>query len=524
MVTSWVLNSLSKDIADSVEYANDAVELWTELEDRYKQTNGAILYQIQKEINDLTQRDLDITNYYTKMKKLWKELSNLSMKVQCNCQCNCGAKEKLYKAEQDRRLIQFLMGLNEIYTIGNTNSNTQGNANFRINYRANNQSIGGRTSRPFGDYCKTIGHTRDRYYKLHGYPQNYTLGPSINTKGKYFMANAHVAPTEELSVKEDGSILQDKQHNMATIGITKEQYGQLVNLLQHLQGTNGEDSDDTHLSNGAVNFAGIMACSFSVSHGNSHCKCFRTMSDTWIVDSGASRHLTYNKSIFLEIRPLYYPLLVALSNGYKVKVTEIDSVALTSQITLHKVLFVPAFKFNLIFISSMTTHLNSLIAFTASSCLLQDLSMKRPLVIGKIKGGLYLLCSHCLDNGSSISNIYVTSTLLPHYDVNTLQCQFLCPVNSSTDNKTHSTTLHSSDFSQCSSIPHDNNIDVLWHSRLGHVPFVKMKSISTIPVTFSSKQSFLCPICPMVRCTSSKDLSLHSTTKWGGRKKTQVPS
>ncbi|XP_033515983.1 uncharacterized protein [Nicotiana tomentosiformis] len=33
MVTSWILNSLSKNIADSVEYVNDAVELWIELED-----------------------------------------------------------------------------------------------------------------------------------------------------------------------------------------------------------------------------------------------------------------------------------------------------------------------------------------------------------------------------------------------------------------------------------------------------------------------------------------------------------
>ncbi|XP_070035534.1 uncharacterized protein [Nicotiana tomentosiformis] len=36
MVTSWILNSLSKDIADSVEYANNVVELWIELEDRYE--------------------------------------------------------------------------------------------------------------------------------------------------------------------------------------------------------------------------------------------------------------------------------------------------------------------------------------------------------------------------------------------------------------------------------------------------------------------------------------------------------
>ncbi|XP_016509027.1 uncharacterized protein LOC107826553 [Nicotiana tabacum] len=116
MVTSWILNSLSKEISDSVEYVSDSVELWRELEDRYDQTNGAKLYQIQKEINDLVQGSLDINAYYTRTKRLWEELSNLSAKSQCTCVCTYGSKDNMHKAEQDRRLIQFLMGLNEVYT------------------------------------------------------------------------------------------------------------------------------------------------------------------------------------------------------------------------------------------------------------------------------------------------------------------------------------------------------------------------------------------------------------------------
>ena len=87
MVTSWILNSLYRDIVDSVEYVNDALELWKELEDRYDQTNGAKLYQIQKEINDLNQGILDITTYYTRMKKLQEELNSLCVSSQCNCVC-----------------------------------------------------------------------------------------------------------------------------------------------------------------------------------------------------------------------------------------------------------------------------------------------------------------------------------------------------------------------------------------------------------------------------------------------------
>ncbi|XP_016512714.1 uncharacterized protein LOC107829760 [Nicotiana tabacum] len=92
MVTSWILNSLSRDLANSLQYVSDAKELWQELEDRYDQTNGAKLYQLQKEINDLSQGALDITGYYTKMKRLWEELNTLNDRAQYSCQCTCGAK------------------------------------------------------------------------------------------------------------------------------------------------------------------------------------------------------------------------------------------------------------------------------------------------------------------------------------------------------------------------------------------------------------------------------------------------
>ncbi|XP_075076653.1 uncharacterized protein LOC142163282 [Nicotiana tabacum] len=98
-------------------YVKDAKELMQELEDRYDQTNGAKLYKLQKEISDVSQGALDITGYYTKIKRLWEELNTLNTHAQCNCTYTCGAKANMHKAEQDRRLIQFLMGLNEVYTV-----------------------------------------------------------------------------------------------------------------------------------------------------------------------------------------------------------------------------------------------------------------------------------------------------------------------------------------------------------------------------------------------------------------------
>lgn len=46
MVTSWLLNSLSKDITPSVIYSRTAKDLWTDLEQRFGQSNSAKLYHL----------------------------------------------------------------------------------------------------------------------------------------------------------------------------------------------------------------------------------------------------------------------------------------------------------------------------------------------------------------------------------------------------------------------------------------------------------------------------------------------
>ncbi|XP_070054716.1 uncharacterized protein [Nicotiana tomentosiformis] len=57
----------------------------------------------------------DIAGYFTKLKRLWDELDALNVVICCSCVCTCEGKAKLTKSLEDQRLIQFLMGLNEIY-------------------------------------------------------------------------------------------------------------------------------------------------------------------------------------------------------------------------------------------------------------------------------------------------------------------------------------------------------------------------------------------------------------------------
>ncbi|XP_059281111.1 uncharacterized protein LOC132034768 [Lycium ferocissimum] len=116
MVISWILNSLSKDITQSVLYSRTAREIWKDLATRFGQCNGAKLYRLQKELNDVVQGSNDIAGYFTKVKKIWDELDALNTFDHCSCNCICGGKTKTIKSHQDGRLIQFLMGLNDAYS------------------------------------------------------------------------------------------------------------------------------------------------------------------------------------------------------------------------------------------------------------------------------------------------------------------------------------------------------------------------------------------------------------------------
>ena len=55
MVVSWLLNSMVTDLVEAFLYVNSALQLWEELTDHFGQSNGPLLYQLEKEISELYQ-------------------------------------------------------------------------------------------------------------------------------------------------------------------------------------------------------------------------------------------------------------------------------------------------------------------------------------------------------------------------------------------------------------------------------------------------------------------------------------
>ena len=76
IVISWILNSVSKEIAASILFSDTALEIWNDLQDRFKQSNGPRIFEIRRNLLTLVQNHQSISAYFTKLKILWEELSS----------------------------------------------------------------------------------------------------------------------------------------------------------------------------------------------------------------------------------------------------------------------------------------------------------------------------------------------------------------------------------------------------------------------------------------------------------------
>nr|KYP71000.1 hypothetical protein KK1_010242 [Cajanus cajan] len=108
----------------------------------------------------------------------------------------------------------------------------------------------------------------------------------------------------------------------------------------------------------------------------------------WIIDYGASNHISDDDSLFCSIFSSKIPHFT-LANGSKVISQGVSQVSHTPSLNLEYVLFVPKFAFNLISISQLTKSLNCFVTFDANSFVIQQCGMGRLIGQGHESRGLY---------------------------------------------------------------------------------------------------------------------------------------
>lgn len=111
IITSWIINSVSKKIAASLINTGCVRDVWDQLKKRYLRTNGPRIFQLRKDLVTTTQGTSSVEVNFAKITSIWQELSEFMPLDKCTCQ---GLKCLIDHLESEFVMV-FLMGLNESF-------------------------------------------------------------------------------------------------------------------------------------------------------------------------------------------------------------------------------------------------------------------------------------------------------------------------------------------------------------------------------------------------------------------------
>ncbi|CAJ2666701.1 unnamed protein product [Trifolium pratense] len=184
-------------------------------------------------------------------------------------------------------------------------------------------------------------------------------------------------------------------------------------------------------------------------------------SRAWIVDSGASDHMTGDSTLFSSYSPCAGNHKIKITDGSFSAIAGKGSVVLSPSLTLKDVLYVPNLSCSLMSVSKLAQDRNCQTNFFRTHCVFQDLNSGKMIGSAKESGGLYYFDIE-------------PESQLPSKPISSCFESFL--------------------------VLNNNNDDVmLWHSRLGHPSFPYLKHL--FPELFRNKDLslFKCEACEFAK-------------------------
>lgn len=375
VILTWIINSVSPEIAESINHCADCIQAWSILHVRFSGSNGPRLLSLHREITNLTQGDMSVGEYHGKLIKMWADEESLEQDELCDLGLRCKSTRSIEVRRSRSRVIQFLMGLNSVHDQVRTNivsfrpmptvdeaynmvledemqkgivNVTASEASVlyvsqgQTGVSGNQQGKNKRNSNLFCTHCQMKGHTKERCYKIHGYPPGHKLhnaGSSNGGKpGKSVVNNVVVE-----NPKSAGESL-DAKNQLDSLKINQAQLDKLMSFLTFT------DKSFNHM-------AGI-SCLTSV----------KIEENVWIMDSGATDHITPHAHLLQNIKTLQVPYSVGLPNGNTVLVQSVGECQINEHLKLSDVLLIPSFKFNLMSVWRVTSDYGGSVHFTDSCC------------------------------------------------------------------------------------------------------------------------------------------------------------
>ncbi|WVZ16874.1 hypothetical protein V8G54_009856 [Vigna mungo] len=446
MVVSWLLHSVSPSIRESIIWMDNAVDIWNDLKIRFAQGDLARISTLQMEATTLSQGELSVTEFFTKLRIIWDELDSFRPDLVCICKskCSCTVSSILSQRKHEDRAMQLLRGLNSQYTniqshillldplppiskifslvsqqerhimtdhvtasmktISNSNFPCQPNGSTtitctycnRVGHQENtcfkkhgfpnqdhrNAKTTNNNNRKICTYCRKTGHTIDVCFKKHGYPPGYKF--SDNKPGQINNVSTVRDATQPNELDPDHSSTE-------TIKITPQQYQILAELF---------NKSESNAPNVHINQVGTL--STNTSPGNIVSTLHVHSDNTWLLDSGATDHICISLKIFSFYQKIT-PISITLPNGKILQAHYKGTVRFHSKFHLSNVLYIPDFSFNLISVSQLIANINCTLIFSPSGCIMQDTQSQEKIGLIRHKNGLYLFDSPICKNDTSCS-------------------------------------------------------------------------------------------------------------------------
>ncbi|KAL5578248.1 hypothetical protein UlMin_019947 [Ulmus minor] len=244
---------------------NNACDMWTNLHERFHQSNGPRIFQLKQQLHALVQGYNDVSSYFTKLKTLWDELSDFRPFPACHC----GGMKDLVDYQHQDYVLQFLMGLNDSFSqiraqilmfeplpsinkifslVIQEERQRSLNSSYVIplstayGVNSNNYNVSkGKRDKPVFTYCGYFGHTVDKCYKKHGYPPGFTPKSQSNSHSKEGGQNRWSnkwSPGNSKATIAQANVLADSAGSTTSSlnSLSANQCQELISLLStHLQ-------------------------------------------------------------------------------------------------------------------------------------------------------------------------------------------------------------------------------------------------------------------------------------------------
>lgn len=111
MIKTWIKNDATLELRRAFAFSSTAKALWESVKDKYGQRNGILLSKLKRELTNLKQGQMSLTDYYTQMCELIGEIEIIQ--PVCGYICD-GQQTVLGRTEQDY-MILFFNELNDCY-------------------------------------------------------------------------------------------------------------------------------------------------------------------------------------------------------------------------------------------------------------------------------------------------------------------------------------------------------------------------------------------------------------------------